>query len=220
MSMFSLSYYTYNGLADIKPVSSAADRFALLPKDEDFVFDFNKEQENPGLGGKIIAANRKTFPALVSTSASMAVGTVNPCGLNTFHVHPRGAELQILLNGSLITEMIPENGVNDAATGKRRVIRNTLKPLQMTPFYQGSIHTQFNPTCDVVSFVAFFPNEEAGTGQVADELFAASDDIIAATFGQSIAGADIDKVRKAIPKSIALGVDECLQRCHIKKNEY
>jgi hypothetical protein len=136
--------------------------------------------------------------------------------MNTLHVHPRGAELQIVVEGRLVTEMVPENGVLDA-NGKRRVIGNTLEKFQMTPFYQGSIHTQFNPDCTDAIFIAAFPSEDFGTGQIADETFALTDDVIAATFGQSIAGADIDKVRKAIPASIALGVDECLKKCGISK---
>ncbi|KAK1997242.1 RmlC-like cupin [Colletotrichum falcatum] len=196
---------------------TAADRFKLLPDDKQFVFDFNQPQNGAGEGGELVAANRKSFPALVGTGAGMAVGTVEKCGMNTFHVHPRSAELQIVVKGRLITEMTPENGVFEADGVTRRVIRTELGPFQMTPFYQGSLHTQFNPDCEDAIFVASFAAEDFGTGQVADSTFALSDDVIAATFGQSIAGADIDRVRKAIPKSIALGVDECLKKCNIKK---
>lgn len=136
--------------------------------------------------------------------------------MNTLHVHPRGTELQIVVEGRLVTEMVPENGVVDG-NGKRRVITNTIEKFQMTPIYQGSIHTQFNPDCTDVVFIAAFNSEDFGTGQVADGTFAFSDDVIAASFGQTIAGADIDTVRKAIPASIALGVDECLQKCGIPK---
>jgi hypothetical protein len=136
--------------------------------------------------------------------------------MNTLHVHPRGTELQIVVEGRLVTEMVPENGVVDAE-GKRRVITNTIEKFQMTPFYQGSIHTQFNPDCTDVVFIASFNNEDFGTGQVPDGTFAFSDDVIAASFGQTIAGADIETVRKGIPASIALGVEECLQKCGIPK---
>lgn len=215
--------------------TSAADFFTLLPDDKDFVFDFNKKQENPGKGGELIAANRKTFPALVGTGSGMAFGRIDgkfdfytstlhnnsnifssACGMNTLHVHPRSAELQIVTSGRLMTEMAPENGVMDK-DGKRRVIRTELKANMMTPFYQGSVHTQYNPDCEPATFVASFAAEDFGTGQIADEVVALSDDVIAATFGQSIAGEDIDKVRAAIPKSIALGVDECLKKCNIQK---
>lgn len=139
--------------------------------------------------------------------------------MNTLHVHPRGTELQLVVEGRLVTEMVPENGVVDA-DGKRRVITNTIEKFQMTPFYQGSIHTQFNPDCEDVVFVASFNSEDFGTGQIADNSFAFSDDVLAAAFGQTIAGEDIETVRKGIPASIALGVEECLKKCKIPKRSF
>lgn len=136
--------------------------------------------------------------------------------MNTLHVHPRSAELQIVTSGRLMTEMVPENGVLDK-DGKRRVIRTELTANKMTVFPQGAVHVQYNPDCEPATFVASFASEDFGAGQIADETFALSDNVIAATFGQSIAGEDIEKVRAAIPKSIALGVEECLSKCGIKK---
>jgi hypothetical protein len=46
-------------------IHSAVDRYKLLPKDEDFVFDFTKS-ETP-------FANRKNFPALVGSGTSFSV---------------------------------------------------------------------------------------------------------------------------------------------------
>ena len=118
-----------------------------------------------------------------------------------------------------MTEMLPENGVfkdNIAANG-RRVITNTLNQFQMQPFYQGSVHTQFNPDCVDATFIAAFNNEDFGAGQVADELFAMSPDVVSAAFGQAIDGADIAKFKGAIPTSIAEGVEQCLKTCGIAK---
>ncbi|KAF7558974.1 hypothetical protein G7046_g5178 [Stylonectria norvegica] len=210
------SSYELSLTAQLQLADTAVARFSLLPDDSDFVFDFNQEQPSPGDGGQLIAANRATFPALVGTGSGMAFGRIDACGMNTLHVHPRSAELQIVTSGRLITEMVPENGVMDK-DGKRRVIRTELGPNMMTPFYQGSVHTQFNPDCDPATFVASFASEDFGAGQVQDETFALSDDVIAATFGQRIKGENIDLVRGSIPKSIALGVDECLTKCGIAK---
>ncbi|KAF2226852.1 RmlC-like cupin domain-containing protein [Elsinoe ampelina] len=203
--------------AQLTLADSAIDRFLLLPNNKDFVFTFDDatKKGKGGKGGDLIAANRKTFPALVSTGAGMAVGFLGPCGFNTPHVHPRSVELQIVTQGRLVTEMVPENGV--LQDGKRRVIRNTLEKNQMTPFYQGSVHAQFNPDCEDASFVAAFNSEDFGAGQVPDELFALSDEVVAAAFGQAVAGEDVEKFRKAIPVSIAKGVEECLAKCGIKK---
>ncbi|OAQ60187.1 spherulin-1b protein [Pochonia chlamydosporia 170] len=195
---------------------TAVDRFSLLPNDTQFVFDFNKYLNDAGEAGAIVAANRQVFPALVGTGSGMAVGRIGACGMNTLHVHPRSTELQLVVEGRLITEMNPENGVLDHK-GNRRVIRNIVEPFQMTPFYQGSMHTQFNPDCNNVTFIASFASEDFGTEQVADGIFSFSNEVLAATFGQTIAGESLDLVRNSIPPSIALGVETCLQQCGMQK---
>jgi oxalate decarboxylase/phosphoglucose isomerase-like protein (cupin superfamily) len=201
---------------------TAVDRFTLLPNNDQFLFDFGNPalKGKGGKGGDLAVANRKTFPALVGTGSGMAVGFLGPCGFNTPHVHPRATELQIVTSGRLVVEMLPENGVfvdpKVGAASGRRVITNTVSTNQMTPFYQGSIHTQFNPDCTPVTFVASFNSEDFGAGQVADELFAMTPDVVQAAFGQAINGADVDKFRAAIPATIALGVEQCLKTCGIK----
>lgn len=199
--------------AQLTIADNAVDRFALLPKDDQFVFKFVDNIKPGGKGGEIVAANRKTFPALVGTGSGMAVGFLDACGFNTPHVHPRATELQIVIDGKIITEMLPENGVNDAA-GKRRTIRNEISQFQMQPFYQGSVHTQYNPECKPATFIASFNSEDFGTGQIPEELFALSPDIVTAAFGEAISGKDVDKFKGAIPASVALGVKECVQRCY------
>jgi hypothetical protein len=200
---------------------TAVDRFAILTDNSQFVFDFGNPalKGKGGKGGDLIAANRKTFPPLVGTGSAMAVGFLGPCGFNTPHLHLRGTELQIVTAGRLVTEMITENGVfnNNAATDGRRVISNTVTANQMTPFYQGSVHTQFNPDCTTATFVASFNSEDPGTGQVAEELFAMSADVVSAAFGQAVDGADVAKFKGAIPASIANGVEMCLKQCGIAK---
>lgn len=201
----------------------AADRFALLPDNKDFVFDFNNSslKNMGGKGGDLITANRKNFPALVGTGSGMAVGFLGPCGFNTPHVHPRATELQIVVDGRLTVEMIPENGVFNTpgnAKSGRRVITNTINAFEVTPFYLGSVHTQFNPDCKNATFVAAFNSEDFGAGQVAEELFALSDDVVSAAFGQAIDGADVAKFKGAIPATIAFGVEQCLKTCGIKPN--
>ena len=128
-----------------------------------------------------------------------------------FQARPRSAELQLVVQGRLVTETTTENGVLDVH-GNPRVIKNEIGPYQMTPFYQGSIHTQFNPDCSNVTFVSTFASEDFGTGQIPFELFSVTDHL-----GPTIAGENIEAVRKALPSSVALGVERCLQQCGIDK---
>jgi len=66
--------------------ATAVDRLALLQPSE-LVFDFN-EAANPkgspgvteGNGGRTVKADRKSFPALIGSSASMTLGFLGPCG--------------------------------------------------------------------------------------------------------------------------------------------
>jgi hypothetical protein len=202
---------------------TAVDRFALLPNGSDFVFDFVAEgaatKGKVGKGGDLVAANRKTFPALVGTGAGIGCRFPRPLQFQHPSLPSRLVELQIITEGTLVTEMLPENGVfnNNLAANGRRVITNTLTANQMTPFYQGSIHTQFNPDCVPATFVAAFTSEDFGAGQVADELISFSSDVVIAAFGQAIDGPDVDNFKKSIPTSIALGVEQCLQKCGIAK---
>ncbi|KAH6714663.1 hypothetical protein BKA61DRAFT_723553 [Leptodontidium sp. MPI-SDFR-AT-0119] len=182
-----------------------ADRFILLPKDKQFKFAFNNPalKDKGGEGGDLIAANRKTFPALVGTGSGIAIGFLKGYGFNTPHI-----------------EMVSENNVfnkpSDLTSG-RRVIRNIISQFEMQLFYQGSVHTQFNPSCYLAVFVASFNSEDFGTGQVPNELFAMSPNVITAAFGEAINSANVDNFKATIPTSIAKGIEQCLTKCGIKK---
>ncbi|KAH9891506.1 RmlC-like cupin domain-containing protein [Xylariomycetidae sp. FL2044] len=191
----------------------------VLQDDKDFVFDFiDKKTGGPGEGGEIVPANRKTFPALTNTGIGMAVGFLGPCGFNTPHIHPRATELLVVIKGEIVSEMVIENGVNNAQKGPRNII-NKLTELQMTPYYQGAIHTQFNPSCDATVFIAPQSSEDFGTNTVAQAFFALQDKTIDATFGNQIDGADIDKYRDFLSVNVAKGVEECLAACKIPKRK-
>lgn len=203
-------------ISQLELAATAVDRAALLPYASDHLFDFNNPPSNStittGLGGHLVTANRKAFPALIGNGASMSVGFVGPCGFNTPHVHPRGTELNIVVEGTLEAEHIIENGGT--------LIRNRLSQYQMSVFPQGAIHTGFNPECSKAVFVAAFPNEDAGVSSIAQRLFSLDDDVLRAEFGSDLAfqdGRDLDQFRAQIPENIALGVESCLQKCGIAK---
>ncbi|KAL4985800.1 hypothetical protein BDW68DRAFT_189339 [Aspergillus falconensis] len=169
--------------AQLKLADTAIDRYALLPDDSDFVFDFNTA-ETP------IATSQNFYP-LVGTGISFNMGSLPACSMSFVHLHPRATELLTLTFGHVLTEMIPETGVIDSS-GNPGVIKTDLHAGQMTIFPAGSFHTQL------------------ALGMVARQTFEFRDDIIAASFGQVIAGEDIEKVRDAIPTSLAIAVEGCL----------
>jgi len=187
----------------------------VLQDNSDFVFKF-LEKAKPNANGAITAANRKTFPALTGTGIGAALGQLGPCGFNTPHVHPRATELLFQIEGRVVSSMFPENGVN-LTDGTPREILNTINPFESTVYFQGSVHSQFNPDCTNATFFAALSSEDFGVGQVAQELFGTSDDAIAAVYGNAIDGADVEKLRGIISKNVAQGVEQCLVKCNIPK---
>ncbi|KAL5002689.1 RmlC-like cupin domain-containing protein [Aspergillus recurvatus] len=197
--------------AQLKLADTAIERYALLPDDSDFVFDFNTA-EAP------IATSQNFYP-LVGTGISFNMGSLPACSMSFVHLHPRATELLTLTSGHVLTEMVPETGVTDSS-GNPRVIRTDLHAGQMTIFPTGSFHTQVNPDCSAANFTAAFTSDEFALGMVARQIFEFSDDIIAASFGEVIAGEDIEKVRDAIPTSLAIAVEGCLDKCGKEKRRF
>lgn len=193
---------------------NAVSRLKLL-SDDDFIFDFGnpcrKEGVAKGLGGKIVRADHATFPALTSQKGALAIGFLGPCGFNTPHVHPRAAELNLVIEGSLFANVVAENGA--------RTMSHTLKKYEMTVFPQGAVHTEFNPECTPSTFVASFPDEDPGVGQIAQEFLSLEQEIVEGSIGGevSINGMDIEQFRHLIPDNVAKGVESCLARCGIAK---
>jgi len=183
----------------------------------DLVFDFTDECRVTGvvesLGGKTIRADHFTYPALVGNGGSITMGFLGPCGFNTPHVHPRAAEMNVVVQGQLFASVTAENGVAH--------VNHTLSQYQMTVFPAGAIHTEFNPDCTQAVFVAGFGNEDPGVGQIAQEFFGFEDTLIAAAAGGElqVAGADIDTWRSKIPANVVQGVESCLAKCNIAKRE-
>ncbi|KAB8251391.1 RmlC-like cupin domain-containing protein [Aspergillus flavus] len=196
--------------AQLRLADTAIERYQLLSKDEDFVFNFTASE--------VPVATSQSFPALVGTGASFSIGELPACSMSFLHLHPRATELFALTSGRVLSEMVPEAGVLDSE-GKQRVIRVELGPGMVTIYPAGSFHTQVNPDCEPANFAATFNSDEFAVGLVAAETFSLTDDVIAATFGQSIAGEDIETVRNAIPTTMAIKVEECLRKCGKQKRQ-
>jgi oxalate decarboxylase/phosphoglucose isomerase-like protein (cupin superfamily) len=202
-------------IALLTTAASEEDRIDLL-SDSDFVFDFLNPPAGSvvsGLDGTITAAKRKNFPALVGNNIAMSIGILGPCGLNTPHTHPRAAEFNLAVNGTLRTGMLANN--------QARFVMNELQPGQATIFPQAAIHFEQNLGCDTVMFVAAFSNEDPGVTQIANQFFNLPSDIVEATMGDSISqmassGLTVQDVQMAIPSNVAFGVQDCLQKCGIQ----
>ena len=111
--------YTDSQINQINQALTAIERFGVIKSFGDphdyFKFDLtpNGSQSNAanGLGGQGYLAEVSNFPILKGTGISVAIGYLNPCGLDSIHIHNRATELVTLVAGkSLKTGFVLEDG--------------------------------------------------------------------------------------------------------------
>lgn len=111
--------YTKEQLAELKGAYTTAERIGLLASygntNDYFKFDLtpNGSVSNAanGIGGQGYLAFVQNFPVLIGTGVSVAIGYLNPCGLDSIHLHNRADELVTLVKGtSLKTGFVLEDG--------------------------------------------------------------------------------------------------------------
>ncbi|KAJ1303817.1 hypothetical protein OPQ81_008239 [Rhizoctonia solani] len=203
-------------VSELTVAATQSERLAILDEDKDFVFDFLNAAKiqgavGKGNGGQAVSAKTTTFPALIGNNLAMTVGFLGPCAQNTPHIHPRSAEMLVMVAGDTInTGTFQENGA--------RFVENKIEVGQATIFPMGSVHFQQNLGCDPAIFVAGFANEDPGTLQVAQGFFQQlPPDTVSATLGE-LGVEEVQDISKKIPANIAFGVAECVQRCKIDRN--
>lgn len=152
----------------------------LVPNPPDIsnlTYNFINNTVLPPTGGSIALSSVSVFPALLTTNVAMAIGFVNPCGINTPHSHPRANEFLTVIQNELVTGLILEENPGGAgqiagkppvadANGPLPQVGTTLGQYQGTIFPQGSVHFQFNPTCHPSVFAAAFDNRDPGRTQI------------------------------------------------------
>ncbi|CAE6447857.1 hypothetical protein ACGC1H_003343 [Rhizoctonia solani] len=203
-------------VSELTVAATQSERLAILDEDKDFVFDFLNAANiqgavGKGNGGQAVSAKTTTFPALIGNNLAMTVGFLGPCAQNTPHIHPRSAEMLVMVAGDTInTGTFQENGA--------RFVENKIEVGQATVFPMGSVHFQQNLGCDPAIFVAGFANEDPGTLQIAQGFFQRlPPDTVSATLGE-LGVEEVQDVSKKIPANIAFGVAECVKRCKIDRN--
>ncbi|KAK4169756.1 RmlC-like cupin domain-containing protein [Cladorrhinum sp. PSN259] len=191
--------------AQLQLADTGIDRYSLL-KDEDFIFDFNK--------APFPLANRKFFPALTGTNLAIAPAVFPPCSIAALHIHPRSAEIFLVLSGRVMTEMVPETGAVDPRDGNRpRVIRTELTGNQTTVFPQGSLHMQMNPECTPAHVVAAFSSDDPGATLIVPGVFSLDEELTVDSFGGALSGEDVERIKGVIPQGAIFEVEECRKKC-------
>jgi oxalate decarboxylase/phosphoglucose isomerase-like protein (cupin superfamily) len=194
---------------------------------DQLTFDF-KAAPVGGDGGRILVANEKNFPFLVSSKSdgsngiSGAVAFLEPCGMNSPHTHPRATEILTVVEGELEVGFVMENGLFAAAAKDINALafpfNTTVQQFEATIFPQGSIHFQFNPTCERSIFVAALNSADPGTSQIAQNFFTLDQEIVDITLGVTEGGnkldpSSVDQFRKNLPANLVRAVDSCRAKC-------
>jgi hypothetical protein len=187
-----------------------------------YKYDFNPDANSKttdggtfiGEGGQGVLANRAKFPALTNLGIAFSMGFMNPCGMNTPHVHPRATEVLTIADvaegGIVRTGFSLENGIASQFSTE-------LSKYQGTVFPQGSVHYEFNDNCAPATFIAGFNSDDPGLSSIAQNFFDLDPDIVEADLGfpREINGMNIAQFAPTIPPSFALGIQSCLDRCGI-----
>ena len=132
--------YTKEQLSELKGAYTAIERLALLksygsPNDY-FKFDLtpNGSESNAanGLGGQGYLAQVSNYPVLIGTGISVAIGYLNPCGLDSVHIHNRAHEVVTLVAGkSLKTGFVLEDGFGKNSPISKHAQKQSIDSLQI-----------------------------------------------------------------------------------------
>jgi len=202
-------------ISTLRQANGAVARNQILAKggNASFAFDFAHPPAAATISsaaGTLVSANGQTFPALTGFPISLALATIEPCGLILPHLHPRAEEFVFVAEGHIFTQFIAETGAV--------LVSNDLQKSGGTMFPRGSIHLEYNPECTPAAFVAAFNDNDPGVSFVAAGLFSLEDQLVIASLGGDavVSGQDLETIRHAIPAGLATSVEQCLQKCKIK----
>ncbi|PYH85832.1 putative spherulin [Aspergillus uvarum CBS 121591] len=194
--------------AQLKLANTATERYALLPNDSDFLYDFAASTNNETA---LPIASSQNWPALVGVGLSFSISQLPACTMSFLHLHPRATELFAVTSGRIQSYMVPETGVTDAQ-GNQRVVSTELTAGMVTIYPAWSFHTQVNPDCEAANFSAAFNSEEFAVGLVSARLFALPDEVVSRALG-GVGVDEVQRIRGLVPDEAALVVEECVKKC-------
>lgn len=82
----------------------------------------------------------------------------------------------------------------------------------------GSIHYEFNDSCEPAVFIAAFESDDPGFRRIAQNFFGLGQDVVDPDLGypKFLDHTNIAEFEASIPPVFALGTKSCLDRCGIK----
>lgn len=172
---------------------------------EDFVFDLaGSRPESNTPAGTVQPLSVEQLPSLAGEGVAYTLFTLEPCGINLPHVHPRATEIIYVISGDqLRTAFTEENG--------GRVIVNDISTGVVTFFPQGLLHYQQNLSCEKAQYLSALNNEDPGVVTVTTQFFRLPQEAIEGSLGE---GPDlVMQLIDGLPVNPADGRQNCLIKC-------
>jgi quercetin dioxygenase-like cupin family protein len=135
-------------------------------KAEDFFFSGlqNPGNTNNRVGSNVTTVNVEQIPGLNTLGISLVRIDYAPYGQNPPHTHPRGTEILVVVEGSLLVGFVTSNTDN-------RLFTKVLNKGDVFVFPIGLIHFQFNVgRTNAVAFAAL-SSQNAGVITIANAVF-------------------------------------------------
>ncbi|XP_048140664.1 germin-like protein subfamily 1 member 7 [Rhodamnia argentea] len=155
-----------NGQFCMDPMQATADDFVFMG------FRNPGNTANP-LGSKVTPATVMEFPGLNTLGISMARLDFAPGGLNPPHTHPRGTELLVVVEGTLLVGFVTSNQLNNTFFSK------VLYPGDVFVFPIGLIHFQLNTGKTPALAFSALSSQNPGVITIANSVFGAKPPISA-----------------------------------------
>lgn len=187
------------------PNTALGRRRQFQPKD--FVFDLlGSVPESISAAGTIQPLTVEGLPSLAGQGVSYSLFSIEPCGINLPHSHPRATELLYVIDGQdLRTGFVEENG--------GRVIVNDIGKGDVTFFPEGLIHYQQNLSCERATYISALNSEDPGVVTVTTQFFQLPEEALAASLNRG--PSQVSKLIEGLPVGPAQGRQECLNKCGI-----
>jgi quercetin dioxygenase-like cupin family protein len=161
--------FSFNANQDFFPAVFVNGKFCKDLKDskaEDFFFS---GLQNPGntdnpVGSNVTTVNVEKIPGLNTLGISLARIDFAPYGENPPHTHPRGTEILVVIEGTLLVGFVTSNPEN-------RLFTKVLKKGDVFVFPIGLIHFQFNVGHTNAIAISGLCSQNAGVITIADAVF-------------------------------------------------
>ena len=143
---------------------------------------------------------------------SFTLVTLEPCGINLPHIHPRATEQIYVIegeHGKLRTAFAEENG--------GRVISNDIGRGETTFFPTGLIHYQQNLGCKTATFLAALSSDDPGVVTITTRFFALPSGALKSSLNQD--QTIVDTLVAGLPSNPAKGRQQCYEACGLTWGE-